>query len=69
MTLSRKINELKKYVQFQLYTVHDTFALQLFEKEVCPNDPDASCIWEDSGKDLVRLLEEALAWCENRYRI
>ena len=33
MTLSRKINELKKYVQFQLYTVHDTFALQLLKKK------------------------------------
>jgi len=67
MTLQKMINELRKHVQFNLYTVHDVFALQLFEKDVCPNDLDASCIWEDSGKDLVGLFEEAVGWCEDRF--
>lgn len=63
------IKELLSYAQFQLYTVDQGFVLQLFEKEVCTNDLDTDCVWEESGHDLQALFSEALSWCKQRYYV
>lgn len=62
--MKEKITELRKYVQFSLYTVNDNYCIQLFPPEVCANDLDISTIWEDSNNDIEKLIDEAIAWCE-----
>lgn len=42
--MAKNILELRKYVQFDFYTVDEKFVLQLFEKDICPNDIGVSCI-------------------------
>ena len=55
--------ELNVYVQYDLYTVNEEYVLQLFEKDQCPNDLDASYIWKKTNSDLFMLVTEALCWC------
>ena len=65
--MKKQINELRRYVQFDFYTVNALYVLQLFEKDICPNDIDVSCIWEDSNKDFTALFDQAIEWCKERY--
>ncbi|MBA4698506.1 MAG: hypothetical protein H2212_03650 [Ruminococcus sp.] len=64
-----KIKELRGYAQFDLYTVNEVYALQLFDQDICPNDIAISCIWEDSSSDVIDLLDMAIEWCKYRVTI
>lgn len=62
--MKEKIIELRKYVQFDLYTVNDNYCIQLFFPEVCANDLDINTIWEDANKDIEKLIDAAIEWCK-----
>ena len=67
MIIKKKIYELVQFVKFDLFTVDELFVLQLFDKNVNPNDAEVSCIWENDHFDVEKLLDEAIEWCEERY--
>jgi hypothetical protein len=65
--MKKRINELRQYVQFDFYTVNELYTLQLFDKDICANDIDVSCIWENSHEDFEVLFDQAIKWCKERY--
>ena len=67
MIIKKKIYELAKIVKFDLFTVDELFVLQLFDKNINPNDIGASCIWEMEHFDMERLLDDAIEWSKERY--
>ena len=61
-----RILTLRRYVQFDFYTVNNMYCLQLFDKNVSAND-GIDCIYEDSDEILEILFDDAIEWCKERY--
>lgn len=58
--IKKKLYKLAKLAKFDLFTVDEHFVLQLFDRNVNPNDIGASCIWDFNDdikyiKNLGRL--------------
>lgn len=65
--MKKRIIELRRYVQFDFYTVNDMYCLQLFDKNVSAND-GVDCIYEDSNEIFEILFDNAIEWCKERYQ-
>ena len=65
--MKERILELRKYVQFEFYTVNDMYCLQLFDKNVPAND-DADGIYFDNNENFEILFDNAIEWCKERHR-
>lgn len=60
------IQFIRGYCQMNIFTVDDTWCVQLFDLDVSANDL-VSCIYENSNDDLVSVLFESLLWAmENK---
>ena len=62
LTTEELIKQIRNHNQVQIYTVYEEWCIQLFDLNVCPNDIGASCNWEDSDKDLKKVLIRALEY-------
>lgn len=51
---------IRKYHQYNLYTVDKYFCLQIFNPEDCGNDDNTICIGQYDGKILRQVLISAL---------
>lgn len=60
LTAEELLKEIRSHNQIQIYTVYEEWYIQLFDLSICPNDINASCNWEDSDKDLKKVLIRAV---------
>lgn len=61
-TIGRSINFIRKHHQLNIYTVDETWVVQLFELDVCANDIWKSCVYETDSKELIDALFESILW-------
>lgn len=64
MTVGKLIEFIRKYYQMDVYTVDNSWHIQLFEPEIAPNMDEVSCIYEEGyGKnELVDVLFTCVVW-------
>lgn len=60
LTMEEMFETIRKYHQYNLYTVNECFCLQILNPEDCGNDDDVTCISQYDGKILRRVLISAL---------
>lgn len=60
LTTEELIKQLRIYNQIQIYSVYEKWCVQLFDLSICPNEINVSCIWEDSDKNLKKVLIRAV---------
>jgi putative transcriptional regulator len=60
LSIEELINIIRTHNQINIYTVYEDWCVQLFELNICPNDIEASCNWENADKDLKKVLIRAL---------
>ncbi|OAS19272.1 hypothetical protein [Paenibacillus oryzisoli] len=61
------IKKLRELHQMMMFTVDETWCIQLFELNVAANDM-IDCIYESGSKNLYNELSDALEWAEDRVR-
>lgn len=59
--LEKHFNYIMSRFNFDLYNVHDTHCIQLFDKEFFAND-GVDCIAEFHGKSVTDAVTQAIAW-------
>lgn len=64
--MTEKIKQLRHYVQFDFYTVHDQYVIQLFDSNTAAND-EIDCIYENSNSNFELLFDQAIQWCKSVY--
>jgi len=67
MTIEQLIKQIREYHQMDIYTVNESWCIQLFEPHVCANDEE-SCVYECDNESLLIVLEQAWEWITDRWR-
>lgn len=55
------IKSIRACNQMQIYTVNETWCIQLFDPDICAND-EIDCVYETSSENLIDALKDAHSW-------
>lgn len=64
-TIGKSLEFVRQHHQMDIYTVDETWGIQLFDLNDCAND-EKSCIYENNGKELIDVLYECIIWILDR---
>lgn len=61
LTMEELIKLIREFHQLIIYTVDETWCVQLLDLKMCGND-EGSCDWESGDTDLIKVLRQAVIY-------